>query len=223
MKPLLLDTFCGAGGCSVGYNRAGFDVVGIDKEPHPDYPFPMIVGDAMEYLSDLDFLAQFDVVHASPPCPFYSTATIASARSNHPDLVPPTFAALRAWGGVWVIENVPGAPMPDAIVLCGGAMGLPRIRRHRLFASSVPLMSPGCACTGQEVVGVYGGKRGWGRNAPRPDGTSRGRRALTHTEACEVMGIDWMASPGDVSDAIPPNYTEYIGGQLIEQLERAAA
>ena len=79
------------------------------------------------------------------------------------------------------------------------------------------------ACTGREVVGVYGGKRGWGRNAPRPDGTSRGRRALTQAEACDVMGIDWMTKPGDVSDAIPPNYTEYVGGQLIDALERAAA
>ena len=222
MKPRLLDLFCGAGGCSVGYDRAGFDVTGVDIEHHDDYPFELIVGDAMERLADVDFLNEFDVVHASPPCPFYSTATIESARDRHPDLVPPTFAALRAWGGTWVIENVPGAPMPGAVVLCGQAMGLPRIKRHRLFASSAALMSPGCACGAGEVVGVYGGKRGWGRNAPRPDGTSRGRRALTHAEACEVMGIDWMTKPGDVSDAIPPNYTEYIGGQLIDQLERAA-
>lgn len=222
MKPRMLDLFCGAGGAGVGYARAGFDVTGVDIEPHPDYPFELIVGDAMAVLEDRAFLDTFDAVHASPPCPYYSTATIASARDNHPDLVPPTFTALRAWGGMWVVENVPGAPMPGAIVLCGGAMGLPRIRRHRLFASSVDLMSPGCACTGQEVVGVYGGKRGWGRNAPRPDGTSRGRRALTHAEASDVMGIDWMTKPGDVSDAIPPNYTEYIGTQLLDQMQAAA-
>src|SRR5699024_8469586 len=126
------------------------------------------------------------------------------------------------WGGVWVIENVPGAPMLDAVMLCGGAMGLPRIKRHRLFESPTFLMSPGCSCTGQEVVGVYGGKHGWGRNAPRPDGTSRGRRALTHAEACEVMGIDWMTKPGDVSDAIPPAYTEFIGGQLMDYLQSPA-
>lgn len=202
----------------MGYHRAGFDVVGWDLEPHPDYPFEFHMGDAMAVLGDLDYLNQFDVVHASPPCPFYSLITTDETRANHPDLVPPTLAALREWGGAWVVENVPGAPLPDAVMLCGAAMGLPKIKRHRLFASSELLVSPGCACSGREVIGVYGGKRGWGRNGVRPDGSSRGRRARTHAEACEVMGIDWMTQPGDVSDAIPPNYTEYVGAQLLEHL-----
>lgn len=219
----LLDLFCGAGGCSVGYARAGFEVDGVDIEPHPDYPYTFHQADAMEALADRAFLDRFDAIHASPPCPFYSTATIDSARGNHPDLVPPVRDALKAWGGTWVIENVPGAPMLDAVMLCGGAMGLPRIKRHRLFESNTPLMSPGCGCTGGPVVGVYGGRYGWGRNAARPDGTSRGLRARDHTEACAVMGIDWMTKPGDVSDAIPPAYTEFIGGQLMDYLTASAA
>src|SRR5690625_1129781 len=142
MKPRLLDLFCGAGGCSVGYERAGFEAEGVDIEPHPDYPYSFHLADAMEVLTDQAFLDRFDVIHASPPCPFYSTVTAEHARTSHPDLLPPVREALKSWGGAWVIENVPGAPMQYPVLLCGGAMGLPRIKRHRLFESSTFLLSP---------------------------------------------------------------------------------
>lgn len=219
VRPRVLDLFCGAGGCSVGYHRAGLDVDGVDIEPHDDYPFELLVADAMDVLTDTAYLDRYDVVHASPPCPRYSSMTTASSRPNHPDLVPTVLDALRSWGGTWVMENVPGAPMPHAVIVCGAAMGLPRIRRHRLFDSSEPLFTPGCCCGPGQPVGVYGGKRGWGRDTERrPDGTRRGRHAHTHAEASEVMGIDWMTDPGDLSDAIPPAYTEYIGSQLLNHL-----
>ena len=67
--PKLLDAFSGAGGCSVGYARAGFTVTGVDIEPHDDYPFDLIVADAMDKLTDRSFLSRFDVAHASPPAP----------------------------------------------------------------------------------------------------------------------------------------------------------
>lgn len=99
-RPRLLDLFSGAGGCSVGYHRAGFDVTGVDIEPHADYPFDFIVADAMEVLRgnvvDLD---SFDAIHASPPCPRYSTVTPASTRDQHPDLLPPSRELLMEWGG----------------------------------------------------------------------------------------------------------------------------
>jgi hypothetical protein len=144
----LLDLFAGAGGCSVGYARAGFEVVGVDKDPHPDYPFELIVDDAMNWVTDPGRLNQFDAVHASPPCPRFSAATPHDRRQDHPDLLTPTLESFRQWGGTWVIENVPGAPLPGAVTYCGKAMGLPHLKRHRLFASSVFLVSPGCACDG---------------------------------------------------------------------------
>lgn len=61
----LLDLYCGAGGCSVGYHRAGFEVVGVDIEPQPNYPYKFIQMDAIEFLKTQD-LSQFDVIHASP-------------------------------------------------------------------------------------------------------------------------------------------------------------
>ena len=70
-----LDLFCGAGGAAMGYHQAGFEVVGWDIEHHPDYPFEHHVGDALEVLTDVDYVRSFDLVHASPPCQAYSTAT----------------------------------------------------------------------------------------------------------------------------------------------------
>ena len=218
----LLDLFCGAGGCSVGYHRAGFDVEGWDIAPHPDYPYRLTVGDAMTALADVDYLSSFDVVHASPPCPRFSTMTNADARERHPDLLTPTIAALRAWGGTWVVENVAGARayMPSPVMYCGQAMGLRMLKRHRYFASSAPLMSPGCACGSHEVVGVYGNPGPYAYL--RPDGGKRGINYRSAQHARDVMGIDWMTNQDDLTDAIPPAYTEHIGRQILDHLGAAA-
>lgn len=217
----LLDLFAGAGGCSVGYHLAGFDVVGVDLEPHQDYPFELLVQDAMSTLSDLRFLDAFDVIHASPPCPLYSSITPTQARDKHPDLVAPVRALLRSWGGVYVIENVPRAPLDHPVLYCAKAMGLPHLRRHRLFESNAFLMTPGCMCDNGPAYGVYGDH---GDKTPRqhPDGHRRWGKARDVPHAQEVMGIDWMTSWDDLADAIPPAYTQHIGEQLIEQLNRVA-
>lgn len=215
-KPRLLDLFAGAGGCSMGYHQAGFEVVGVDIEPHPDYPFEFHVGDAMDWLHP-DVLSDFDVVHASPPCQAYSDLkTTWNARNDHPELVGPVQTALRRWGGTYVIENVPGAPLDAPITLCGSMFGLGipgyQLRRHRLFEISPmpPMLLPECSHIGP-VVGVYGDhlrSRGhWRKGADFP---GQDKVAL----AREALGIDWM-NWSDLSQSIPPAYTRFIGEALI--------
>lgn len=222
-RPRLLDLFCGAGGCSVGYHRAGWDVTGVDREPHPDYPYRMFVADALDFIADGWLEAgEFDAVHASPPCPRYSTATPAANRDKHPDLVGPIRDALRASALPYVIENVPGSPLDNPVTLCGSMFGL-GVRRHRLFETNVPMLAPECDHRAQpQVWGVYG-DHGDLTPVTRPNGTSRGNKARDVAHAREVMGIDWMTTWDDLADAIPPAYTEWIGGHLLDHVASAAA
>lgn len=221
----LLDVCCGAGGCSVGYARAGFQVGGVDIEPHPDYPYELRVADAMDVLADRTLLSRYDVVHASFPCQGYTTMSnrwrgAGGVADEWPKLIESGRKLLIEWGGVYVIENVPGArdDMRDAITLHGGMFGL-RVDRPRLFESNASLMG----YTAPQVanpVGVYGkldGRRLW----TRVDGTEQ-RAARTLEEARQAMGIDWMQWE-DLTEAIPPAYTEFIGRQLIDFLQQEVA
>jgi DNA (cytosine-5)-methyltransferase 1 len=215
-RPRLLDLFCGAGGAAMGYHRAGFDVEGVDLLPHPDYPFTMHVADAMTFP-----LAGYAAIHASPPCPLYSSITPEATRSQHPDLVGPVRDRLLASGVVYVIENVVGAPLIGPVLYCGKAMGLPHIRRHRLFESNQFLMSPGCACDYGPAFGIYGDH---GDKIPRDrkDGYKRWGKARDVEHAQQIMGIDWMTDWDDLADAVPPVYTQHIGEQLRAALVAAA-
>jgi hypothetical protein len=210
-RPRLLDLCCGAGGASAGYHAAGFDVTGVDIESQPDYPFPFIRADALTI--DLD---GFDVIAASPPCQRWSTATPPERRGDHPDLVAPIRArlieAVSAPGGpsVYVIENVPGAPLRDPVSVCGDALRL-GVRRHRLFESNVSLVGAPCwHDRPAPPVAVYGtyNQRGRRRHHP-PAGPTP-----STDDARAAMGIDWMPWPA-LTQAIPPAYTYWFGVQLI--------
>lgn len=225
-RPRLLDLFCGAGGCSVGYHRAGFDVVGVDMEPMPRYPFEFRQADALDVLAgvNLDLRPdQFDAIHASPPCQAYSvaTATLRATGTEYPNLLAPTRALLERTGLPWVIENVPGAPMRADYRLCGCMFDLPLLRRERWFETSwrgFSLRSP-CHHDGP-ALSVTGNGVGGG-NGQRGRLTAHLGHAPTIHDSRTAMGIDWMTIT-ELSQAIPPAYTEYIGAQLIEQMEVAA-
>jgi DNA (cytosine-5)-methyltransferase 1 len=231
----LLDLFCGAGGAAVGYQRAGFDqIVGVDIHPQPEYPFEFVQDDALDYLEGLMFDREdgyFDAVHASPPCQKFTAMKTMHNAGDHADLLTPTRALLRKVGLPYVIENVIGAPMPTAARLCGTSFGLgiqspPRqLRRHRYFESSVLLWGTECHHDGP-TIGIYGDHaRDRRRVEKNGEITQRGidfpdsqKIAL----AQEALGMPWVQSWKGLSQAIPPAFTEYIGKQLVEQLERVA-
>src|SRR5215472_16788983 len=109
MKPRLLDLGCHRGGASMGYHRAGFHVTGVDTEPQPGYPFPMIRADMLHVLAHWD-LSAFHVIHASPPCQHHANVTSwRGNRDDHPDVLTPALALLAHVSVPWVVENVPEA------------------------------------------------------------------------------------------------------------------
>jgi len=206
----LLDLFCGVGGASVGYFQAGFEVHGVDLKHGKRYPFTYLRADVLDVLKDKEFIQQFDVIHASPPCQTHSiTQHLRNAQgktTSKVDLIPQTRAALIASGKPYIIENVVGSPLIDPIQLCGSSFGL-HVRRHRLFESNMKLQSSKCNHKAQgRPVGVYGSL-----NDEIPNG---GKTAKTISEARIAMGIDW-AIWTELVEAIPPAFTKYLGQQLI--------
>jgi DNA (cytosine-5)-methyltransferase 1 len=209
----LLDLFCGAGGAAMGYHRAGFEVVGVDINPQPHYPFEFHQADALTYPLD-----GFDAIHASPPCQAYTrkTSTWGRARVNqidHPDLIGPTRDLLDAAGVPWVLENVVGAPLRAQLLLCGSMFGL-RIQKHRLFEGNWRMPMPPAACDHRDLYDPWSGP---GRTADKLREAQDTPWIPMHGGASRKAGYT-----GDLNNAIPPAYTEWIGRQLIAALERAA-
>ncbi len=238
MKPKLLDLFCGAGGASMGYHRAGFEVVGVDIKPQPHYPFPYIQMDALE-LMDLFLeggqmksqgrgfyewygIKDFDAYHASPPCQFASTIAIQNrirypGKYDHPNLIPDTRLRLQATGKLYVIENVRSFCLVTPVKLTGSWFGLD-VKRDRFFECNFPAFDTPLSKWQRPrfrsldkrrdgklsaVVGVHGHINYAGEGELRR----------------QAMGIDWM-SDAELTQAIPPAYTEYIGKYLMQAVMR---
>lgn len=227
-KPRLLDLFCNAGGAGMGYHLAGFEVVGVDLHPQRRYPFAFIQADALTL--DSRFLRSFDAIHASPPCQGY-TDMKAPGQLGAPQLIDLTRRMLEATGLPYVIENVEGAAwdMRDPITLCGSMFGLGaqgcQLRRHRLFESNIAISAPSpCRHDARPVIGVYGG------HARRRAASAGGRSTRDVWEGghraamSEAMGMTW-ATCAEMSEAIPPAYTQHLGRQLLQHIsaERLAA
>jgi DNA (cytosine-5)-methyltransferase 1 len=200
----------------MGYYRAGFEVVGVDIKPQPNYPFEFVQGDALKWLT-LGLARGFDAIHASPPCQAFTVYgnNKGHVRQDHPDLIEDTRILLEATGLPYVIENVPHAPLNSPIQLCGTSFGL-EVRRHRLFESNIPL--GGLPCDHKRFT-----ERKYPGSSNRPNGRTVcniGEWRVPLDVQKKAIDIDWMTLP-ELSQAVPPAYTEFIGKQLLSYLERA--
>lgn len=191
----------------MGYSLAGFDVVGVDLSPQKRYPFTFVQADALEYLADHS--AEFDAIHASPPCRDHTRLTGRWGKDGTGDLLPRTRAALEDTGLPYVIENVTGADMRRDLRLCGCMFDLPGLRRERWFETSVPgIYQPDHRPHVGRTVTVTGHTGG---RSTRDGDAGFGSKADWE----RAMGIDWMTVP-ELSQAIPPAYTRYVGDHLID-------
>lgn len=161
----ILDLFCGAGGAAMGLHQAfpEAEIVGIDIEPQPRYPFTFFQGDAMWYMGSSGAIHEFDLVWASPPCQAYTNQGKVGGK-RHPQLIVPIREQLIAVKIPFVIENVVGAPLQDPMLLCGSMFDL-GVRRHRKFETTFSVVAPRpCSHRGRDVRAYYGA---WGREAFR--------------------------------------------------------
>jgi DNA (cytosine-5)-methyltransferase 1 len=211
-----LDMFCGAGGASMGLKKAGFSgIVGWDILQGLSYPFDRHIGCALDAAME-----GFDFVWASPPCQAHSALRHLwkNRGDTHECFIERTRDKLEKWGGPYIIENVMGAPLRNPVKLCGSSFGL-KVRRHRIFESNLDLV--GSVCNHKEQgspidVSGTGGRR---KNKPRPDQNGGGcNRPNNVAEARDAIGISWMTRK-EISQAIPPAYSEFLGKQVIRILE----
>ena len=206
MRIRVLDLFCGGGGAAMGYYRAGFEVVGVDIKPQPRFPFEFHIADAMTYPLD-----GYDIYHASPPCQGYSVTRFQTGKM-WPLLIGDVRRKFIATGKPYIIENVYYAKpyMINPLMLCGTMFGL-NCLRHRLFETWPPIYFPPSPCAHVKKCCRQG----------RVATDNQYQTVTGHTpkqKAAEALGIDWMLAR-ELSQAIPPAYTEYIGNKIKEIYE----
>lgn len=232
--PVVLDLFCGGGGAGMGYKLAGFSPIGVDLDDHvKSYSH---VGEfyQMDWEEGLrEFAGKADLIHASPPCQDYSSAMSHFVpKGKYPRLIEPVKDAMIAAGKPWILENVPGAPLPEqdtlfgqhGVKLCGTMFGL-RVYRHRLFEASFPIASPG-PCN--HLVGRF-----LKSDIPAVNPhNSNGRRLMRQEFGDDVilekrwaaeMGVTWMTDNHEAREAIPPAYTACLARQSLPYIACAQA
>lgn len=218
----VLDLFCGGGGASMGYSRAGLEVHGVDLSEQPHYPFSFVQSDALDYLADNH--DAFDAFVASPPCRDHSVlVNCGIGVDGTGSLLTEIRNMLEGIGKPYVIENVAGANMPKHVMLCGSMFDLGtathQLKRHRQFEANFPIPQPWDHCSedSRPVIGLYGGRPRDRRKSSTTKGTSG--TTLSFADAQQAMEIDWMPIR-PLCQAIPPAYTDYIGRYLLTELRK---
>ena len=208
--PKLLDLFCGGGGASYGYELAGWSVTGVDIVPQPKYRGQFIQADAFDYLRRHH--NKYDVIHASPPCQAYSKASMQFRLKGkrYPDFIVLLREYFKQHNIPYVIENVPGSPLINPVILCGTMFGL-QTYRHRLFESNWPIIQPKHP---QHIApNARMGRKPKSHEFIQYVGHFSGVKIVQ-----DMTGLHWLGQK-ELAQSIPPQYTKYIGHQLLINLQ----
>lgn len=216
MKPVLLDLYCCIGGAATGFHNAGWNIIGVDIKPQPDYPFEFHQGDALTLGPILAKRAH--AVHTSPPCQGEGApakGTNKTLGKQHPRLIPQTRTMLQQIGLPYIIENVAGAAIRHDVKLCGEMFGLGVIM-HRYFEL-------GGWTTNQPPHPRHRGRvRGWRQglyfDGPYVAAYGNGGGKATVEEMRQAKRIDWSTNHLGLREALPPAYTEWLGERLLKTI-----
>lgn len=217
-KPLLLDLFCGAGGAGMGYHLAGFEVVGVDIAPQPNYPFQFYQADAVKHLERMLSVksVHWAAIHASPPCQAYSWLTTGTNQGRHyPRLIDPVRELLIETGLPWIIENVQGSGVRRDLTLCGEMFGLD-VLRHRWFEISGFRAKQPDHLPHRGRVGGY--RHGIHYEGPYKAVYGDGGGKGSITEWQRATGVDWTTDRREIAESIPPAYTRHVGNHLMKAI-----
>ncbi|WP_330313269.1 DNA methylase [Streptomyces sp. NBC_00523] len=229
-RPKILDLFSCAGGAAMGYNRAGFDVTGVDIIDRPSYPFSFVRADALDHLAALitsGEITRFAAVHASPPCQAGCTLTVGTNQSRgwgrtHVQLIPELRVLLDTTDLPYVIEQPNGkAPVRADLRLCGEMFGL-GVLRHRVFELGGGWTVPQPAHPKHRGY-VRGYRHGVYRDGPYVAAYGAGGGKASVPEMQAAMDITWTDVREELTEAIPPAFTELIGSARIASMQAVAA
>ena len=212
-KLKLLDLYCCGGGAGYGYELAGFDVTGVDIETQPNHRGKFILDDAIQYLKN--HYQEYDIIHASPPCQKYSKSSMQFRLigKEYPDLIEITRNELIKTGKPYIIENVPGSPLIDPVILCGSMFGM-RTYRHRHFESNMPLSAP------IHLKHIVANAK-MGRKAKANENIQYVGHFSGLKEVRDMTGLYWL-NQYELAQSVPPQYTEYIGKKVMWYLLKPA-
>lgn len=209
-KPKLLDLYCCGGGAGYGYELAGFDVTGVDNENQPKHRGKFIQGDAIEFLKQN--WKHFDAIHASPPCQEYSLSSkqFRLKGRKYIELIEATRVEVLKTGLPYVMENVPDAPLINPIILCGAMFNM-KTYRHRAFESNFKIVVP-------EHPEHTAPNAKMGRKPREGEFIQYVGHFSGVKKVQEMTGLHWLGQY-ELAQSIPPQYTEFIGRQLIEHIK----
>lgn len=240
-KPIVLDICCRMGGATVGYQRAGFYVIGVDIEPQPGYPGDEFWrADGMAVLRSLlspygthslDLIKMRPaLIHQSWPCQEANTARITNTKrgikDDHRQFIPEARALSDEIGIPYVIEQPTSSrkgTIRRDVTLCmdmfKGDLEPPWVMKHRSFElGNWPATTSWALPHPKHAGRVRGWRHGELFDGPYVAGYGKGGGKATAEELRHAMGIDWMTERFDLCEAIPPAYTQHIGEMFLADL-----
>ena len=225
-KIKLLDLYCGAGGCSMGYFLAAkqlnidIEIIGVDIVNQKNYPFKFIQSDALKYLKQNH--KKFNIIHASPPCQIFSrtTANHKLKGKNYDNQLPGLIEIIQKIQIPIIIENVPDSPIRNDIVLRGDIFRLKVLRARKFQIENAFILKPHLPkIIGSVQDGDFCTVAGKGSYISNKKNKQPKFKKSSIIETWKyALGIDWMKTYKELANSIPPDYTKWIALQLFPQL-----